>query len=475
MTPTSTSVLPYGNPATAANSRTYSVAVPAGTVVDLALFASSNVMVDANGVVTFADTNSDNIADVGTITGAKFTQVNGINLSAQTKNDVTSTGTVTFTVTATQAASVVPVVFSKADGNDQVDLTVPLTANPDPKTATDSIGVGGVTIFTVAQAGLGASTPTVATFNTTENYFASTSASYNYDANDTYQFGGQPITMTQFEAALVAGDVVSVSYSPTASGVSVFNMTTEATPAAVTAISAAAVNVDAGATINDVQVTYTRPTNASGVTYTLQRKATGAADSTFVTVTTATQAAGSTDTEFVFTTTNLANLAGGYTFRVEATSPISGTVTDGTQSGTVVIPGTPNTTPPISTYAAETTVAGLANTVDTGDVFKVVFSATMAVPAAGATIRASDGDGTIADLVNGTNATFTVNTAVETVNAVSRAVGTVLTVTITGAPTVVATGTTAGLQLPAIMIDSANIKGTNGVNWDVASSTGKTL
>jgi len=80
----------------ASRTRTYTATVPAGTSVDVQLFAAANVIVAANGTVTFVDADGNNVADPGTTTGATITSVNGV--PGGSPNAVISNGTVTFTV-----------------------------------------------------------------------------------------------------------------------------------------------------------------------------------------------------------------------------------------------------------------------------------------------------------------------------------------------------------------------------------------
>jgi len=101
----------------------------------------------------------------------------------------------------------------------------------------------------------------------------------------------------------------------------------------------------------------------------------------------------------------------------------------------------------------------------------------MSTPDAGDLIRVSDGDGTasIADIVNGTNATFVLNSAAEVVNGVSRAANTVLTVTMTADPTPVTVGTIPGIQYPATVIDQTGNTDLANNQWNFAGSADKVI
>jgi hypothetical protein len=164
---------------------------------------------------------------------------------------------------------------------------------------------------------------------------------------------------------------------------------------------------------------------------------------------------------------------GTYDILVRAENPPT-TQTSGTaDSADVTVPGTPDTTGPLAVDTVITTNAGLGGTLDTGDVFKVVFNEALGAPVAGDSIRATDNDGatdTIADFVNGTNATFALNAAAETVNGLSRPAGTVLTVTLTAAPTTVQAGLVAGLQIPATITDQSGTADAIGNLWSIAAA-----
>ena len=87
---------------------------------------------------------------------------------------------------------------------------------------------------------------------------------------------------------------------------------------------------------------------------------------------------------------------------------------------------------------------------------------------------------TVASLVCGTNATCTVNAAAipatPTTNPnAGAAVGTVLTVTVTGAPTVVAVGTNPGVSIPAAIINTAGVTDVAGNRLSLTAGAGVDL
>ena len=468
MTPTTTAIVPFGAPS-ATTTRTYTVAVPAGTVVDIALFNAGNVTVAGSGSVTFADTNMDNVADIGALGGATIASVNGVVAGGTTSNNITSTGTITFSVTSTATASVVPVVFDKADSNNTVDLVAPATANALPKAPTDAVGVGGAITFVPAQAALGSSTPTIVTVDTTLNYFTSSAATYKWDANDTFQFGGVAVTQAEFESVLNPSDVLAVAYNPSAAGVSVFNVTTDTVlvPGTPTAVAS---NINGGTTANDVKVTFAPNADAaSGDTYTLFGSNDGGA--TYNLVTGTTQAAGSTAGTITFTKLDVAT--GNWTYGVHASSALGAVEVSSAASATVAVPFV--AVAPKSAYFADKNGVGLANTLDAGDTVKVAFTDAIVLPAAGSTVQVSDADGTVVNLVNGAAAAFTLNTVDELVGGTTYAAGQVLTIAVTTTPVPLAAGTTAGLQLSGTVVDSSGIKDSVGNAWNIGGSADKTL
>jgi putative cell wall-binding protein len=455
----------------ASRTRTYTATVPAGTSVDIQLFAADNVRVAANGAVTFVDANGDNLADPGDTTGATITAVNGA--PGATGNAVVSNGTVTFTVTGTAAVNVVPVIFADANNDNRLNLVAPTTANNDPKAPSEAFAIGAVTnvlpaLGSFGNPGVNGGAVTLVTAPAGGGFFTTGTNTFTFDTNDVFQFQGVGITQAQFESLLGQGATVIVNFNPSAAGVSTFNVQTSALTAA-TNVSFAVRNLDAGATANDVQVTYTRPANnAAGVTYTLQRRASTGADADFVTVTTATQAAGTGTGVFVFTDSNVPN--GTYVYRVVATNPVTGATAPAANTGTVTVPGATDTTRPTIAFSRLTTSAGLGGTFDAGDVLTIVANEPLRAVAAGNLLRLRDEDGTVADIINGTNATFSLNTAATVAGGVSREAGTVLTVTLTGTPAAAgAVGTIAGLQVPGTVIDASGVADVGGNILNLAS------
>lgn len=453
-----------------------------GTQVDARIYPSEN-LTTSGSTVLFRDANSNNVADEDAVS-AVISAVNGavVAPNAEQNNITVISGALAISITGTGVDDVTLVVSQDTTGltADAIDLTVPTVANANPKAPAEAFGVGCRTQFIPAEAALGnyvGADSDVVNYNL--NYFIDTGlgATFNFDANDVFQYQGiLSLTMAQFEGVLSSGaawDEINVGYNPDAAGVSTFNITTDFV-AGSTGVTATVFNADAGATINDLRVTFTPSTlNGPGTVYDVVADTTNdgaitATDTVLAGNITATPAADGTVT---LTFNNVPN--GTYDILVRAENPATGQLSGIDDSADVTVPGSPDTTRPSSIGVVTTTVGGLANTLDTGDVFKAVFNEAMAAPAAGSTIRVQDGDAapSVGDIICGTNATCTLNAAAEIVNGVSRPANTVLTVTLTGAPTVVTAGTAAGIQLPATVIDSSGIRDTANNLWNLATST----
>jgi hypothetical protein len=148
---------------------------------------------------------------------------------------------------------------------------------------------------------------------------------------------------------------------------------------------------------------------------------------------------------------------------------------------------------PISLDTRMNTNAGLSNTLDTGDIFKVAFNETMSSnTTTGGTIWVKDSDGTVGTITCQLAAAATPagtaqawnysaacdwNAASEPLGGTSYPAQSVLTVQITstagpttstsaGAPV----GTTPGVQIPATIFDSSGIQDTTGDTWDISKS-----
>ena len=200
-----------------------------------------------------------------------------------------------------------------------------------------------------------------------------------------------------------------------------------------------------------MQATFTEATNASsGTTYQLLDAG--------VVVAGTTQAAGTVAGTLVITARNVASAT--HVYSIRATNPISGRTVDSAAAAGAVVPAPADTTAPTSTTAVRTTNAGLAATADAGDVWTITYNEAMQAPVAGAIIQVQDPDTTVANFVNGTNATFALDATAK-----------ILTVTITSQPAAAQTlvaGTVAGVQYSVGVVDSSGIKDLAGNSWNLA-------
>ncbi|MGH3441128.1 MAG: S-layer homology domain-containing protein, partial [Nitriliruptorales bacterium] len=211
--------------------RTFSVAVEAGTVVDIRLFPTDDVEI-AGDVIRFRDDAGPSGRADENVSAAQIIQVDGDSVnSAQQVSDVTSDGSLEFVVRSTQDADITPVVWADpapADGGNQ---SLDLLETREPS---EAFGIGGRTLFVPGESSAGQSTPTVRTVSTGLDLFVSTaSVTYYYDDNDTFQLKGVAISLAEFEAMLSGGDaqppdkgdVLSVNYQMEPQFTSVFNIT----------------------------------------------------------------------------------------------------------------------------------------------------------------------------------------------------------------------------------------------------------
>jgi hypothetical protein len=381
-------------------------------------------------------------------------------------------GTASFSVGSVQPnAFVRPIVFRDTNNNNALDLD---SANRP----LEIVGVGGSVSFVPAEGNVGSQTVVVGTVNTANNSFTNSSGSvtFRYDTNDAYRYGGSAITLAQFEQVLSTGDTVFVNYIQNSSGASTFNVTNDVGRGAPS-VGATVGNFDSGTTLNDVRLQVTEPSsNANGITYSVQRATVAASGSscssssgTYAQIAQITIPTGSNTTTYV----DEDRLSGTYCYRAGSTNPITGSTAFGYSNRvTIANPPTPvePTGAPTSLDARVTTNVGSSSIFDTGDMIKIAFSEAISPSASGATIRARDADGTVADLLCGTNATCTLNTSAETLGGQSRAAQTVLTVSLTAAPAIITNGSTATLRIGATVTDRAAITDLSGNPWNLEGS-----
>jgi len=108
-------------------------------------------------------------------------------------------------------------------------------------------------------------------------------------------------------------------------------------------------------------------------------------------------------------------------------------------------------------------------------IFTVAFDKAMSAPPSGATIRFNDEDGTVGDVVCGSNAECVLNETSTTIGAVTYPAGQVITVTMTEDLTIITAGEQFDLQLPGTVVQSTGITDTAGNAWNIPDSPDKVL
>jgi len=224
VTPTTAETRPLSTSALNSDgARTYEVSgLQAGGTYVIALLDAETVTTDAQGNVALSDYSPSDEASTsiesvnGTPTGAA-----GGPETVEEEGTATDDGTMTFTVDATEADQVVPVVFEDLDGNGTLTLSGTRPAEP--------FGVGGQTTWAPGEAANGTYTNvTVSQLSLSENYFVAGGRTYNYETTDRFRSNGTTITPTQFENMLTRGDRLDISYFRDAQ--SLFNVVLDAIP-----------------------------------------------------------------------------------------------------------------------------------------------------------------------------------------------------------------------------------------------------
>lgn len=465
-----------------ADDRTFTATgLAAGTSYRVTLVNNESIS-STDGIVSFlssADAASSTgfSADTGTDI-ADITSVNSVTISGvNTTTTQAVNGSITVTVDGAAVGTVTPVLYidgavggTATTGGTSTRLETAATVAATFAQPVESFGIGGATTYTnpVAATQTVVAPTAVTTVNKAANQFDAAGQTFTYDANDTFTVGGLPASLDEFEVALSGGDTFGSSYSATAGAVSTFALT-DANPGAPSSVTAAKGNPSS----NDIAATvaFTAGTNLDSIVVqraTVVGGTNNVADGTvgtYATLATVTPSAAQIAAgSLIYSDDNVA--VGTYRYRAALVNDANqGAVTADTLNETSTAPAA-DATAPLAIDTISTASTGLSGDLGTaGDIFKVVYDEDIAAPAGTATFRLTDSDTTVADLVNGSNATFTVNAAAETVNGISRAANRVLTVTLTGAPTTVVAGSPLGVQLPATITAAGGITDTIGNVW----------
>lgn len=359
-------------------------------------------------------------------------------------------GKVTFTIRNTNAENVVVVAWQDTNADSGYG------AGTSPN---EPFAVTGVTTFSAVAPGAattgGASLDVSSTIKASNTFVASDGAvncgnglgsacTFAYDDNDIFQIGAAAATMAEFEAALSATDVLTITYSATAAGQSTFNITadnvaplTVTTPASATTVDAATFAISGAADPGAAVRVYADLNNDGDGTDTgegVVANATATDDGAYSVTVNLTQNAAN---NFV-----VAQVPAGGSLSAFVDVP---TITDGTNAAAQVS----------STVGSN---GGTAGVLDPGDSIVITFSENITGVGTGDTITIVDTDGSTATLTLGPNVGFTVgaNSITLSIDAVVTASG----------------GTTGGLQTPATITAVSGFTGADGLTINVAGSPG---
>jgi putative cell wall-binding protein len=446
---------------------TYTARVGSLATVDVALLPCAAVTVAHDGVVRFRDTAAPigQADDLGTTTRnvAVIERVGTTTTSTRYVNAaVPQDGVVTVVVDSTDLDCTRPVVFSDADGDNQLDLAAdgtPVAAEP--------FGIGGqkTWVFEEAANGTLGSDQTITALDRAAGQIIAGGRTYSYDGNDVFQVassgsaGNEASTCTtttraDFEARMSTGDELdrSSDYRRTG-GRSTFCLE-DITPLAPTGVLADAL------TSTTVRVLWHAVAGADG--YRVYRSQTAAACptapgsyalvATLGTVTQLDDAGRTANTRYCYVVTAID----------EGDESAVSAPDDAT-----TLPAM--TTPPVSTDAYLDSDAATVGTVGGGDVWRVIVDLTLAPVVNGDTIIVQDAQGHRLNVVCGTNATCTLNTDTVTIAGVALAPGRLLTVVLQGAASLPATNTSPSgnglLTYPVTIISQSGITDAANVPW----------
>jgi len=455
------------------------------TTYTIELFACGSTTTDSSSQTSFKQTvasPASGIADQGTVSASDVISViNGVATGGGNKLTATPTGgSLTFTVknndAGTSATScVTPVVYvdANADGKLQVDKP---TGQPS-----EAFGVGGDTSFSPAQATNGlAANGTVTAINDRTSAEITSGGSFftvNFRSGDRYEIaqGGlcPTVTADSFFTNLSVGDTLATQntsgaatpYSTTAANDFCLGDVQPANPTTL----AASAGTPSDTSVN---LTWTAATNATS--YNVYMHA-----GVCTTATTANLTKIGSSATATFTATGL-SASTVYCFVVtsvsgsdESTLAVGTGAADADNTVEATTSATTDSTKPKSTAVQLTTSAGFGNQIDVGDHIAVCFDEVIDAPAVNDTIRITDADGTVADIINGPNATFSTNPAALTTPACPA--GQALQIIVNINPTVVTAGSVPGVQRPATITDSIGITDVAGNSWDLAGSPDKVI
>ena len=311
---------------------------------------------------------------------------------------------------------------------------------------------------------------TVQSFDPVADFFTDGTTKFMYDRNDGFQWSDSAIEYEDFERLLKVGAVIDVRYESSPAEQSTFNII-DSPPYGPPSLTTEIGNYDRGTTKNDIRIDVIPP--ASGgqqVRYTLQR-ARVPSGTTICTMT-----SGSYEyfpeggQDFRGSYFDLNPGAGTYCYRATSTGGSAFGF-----SAPVAMPSSPAPDPgapaPTSLDArAVPSASGARGTFDAGDKLQIAFDGPMALCDDNMVVRLRDGDGTVAELSRAAlNVDCGRNSSSAVVGDTVWPAFTVITLTVAANPTIVTTGTTPGLQVPATVTSATGIRA-EGLAWDLDRS-----
>lgn len=345
-----------------------------------------------------------------------------------------SDGAVTFTIRHVGTGEdVIPVAWEDLD----LDGTYETTGNVAP---TEPFGLGGETDFAAgaaSEAVVGAIAGTVSKTTKASDVFelnpsagascGTAPCSFFYDSGDIFTVDAVAASLQAFEDALSVGDTVAGTYDPDTADQSTFNLTNVApTTPTVSDPAVGGVTVDAAS--------YSiKGTGHPGATIRIRQDVNGdnirdPGDGIVAT--------GTADADGAWTV--VTSLAQGVANNFLASQIPSGSVTE---SASVDVPTiTEGASAGATINATVETNGGTGSLLDPGDTITITFSEAISGLSNGDTITIEDTDGSVGNLVRGTNATMTLD-----------GTGTIMTVTVTAVVSAPG-GTTGGIQPSATII-----------------------
>lgn len=465
------------------DSRTCTVTSPAGSVLDLRLFPSADVIIGQNGQVTFLDAGGDSLADENAA-GAVIAAVNGAPIGTQEVNGAAG-GTTQVTLVGGAAADVTLVAWVDNPGLTANALDLTVAANSNPKTPREAFGIGCRTVFANEAAsgtvGVGGNAVT-STAKDSDLFNLSDGFTYFYDSGDTFQagtalvcatgLGATQLTMAQFESMLSPGDAVDGNYSPDPTLVSRFCITDSSpvNPDSVTitplGTSTRIVIDDADTTTADAYNVYRVIRPVAGTCPDFQTAgATGRGAYTLI----STQAdpSPSAENDALDITFNDTGLTQNTNYCYAVTTVDDGDESTGTNEQDINTGSTADAQAPTIVDARLQTDTGLLNVVNTGDVIRLDFSEALdpaTATLAGNQLVLNDGDDTYT-ITAGTDSTWVLGA--DGAGQANRR----LTITMIAAPTDTNVGGDNLPEIPAtIQTASANIRDVSANPVNVAGS-----